>query len=362
MKRLLMVDYCGNCDAKGNSIGHSAKVLKEYSELLQEEYDISVAVPRCIQKEIQEIDYDEIYQLPYQIVEEGNMGIWKRIVDKFKIMINISRVFGEKNYDVLWFYRADFFLFLYLMINPWRVKPKIMCLVYWQKYKEGLLGKILDFVCRKGMKKIDGIIYTQKASRPDHQLTFYMPDYYYDEEKYAKYLKIKKENKVICLGTMNSYKKLEEIVDVFNKNGMKLEIVGKFCDLNRYKDLCNRATGNIVIENVILPTDEYYIKLASAKYAILPYDMKQYNMRTSGVLIEALFVQTIPIAPRLLLEENEICGIGYDNIEELNENFCLNDQKIDDFELKMQQQINKYPTRKKIKKDILQFVEKLIIA
>jgi hypothetical protein len=47
--------------------------------------------------------------------------------------------------------------------------------------------------------------------------------------------------------------------------------------------------------------------------------MEQYGCRTSGVLIESMFLHTIPIAPRKLLEANGIQGIGYDNIEELKD-------------------------------------------
>ena len=59
--------------------------------------------------------------------------------------------------------------------------------------------------------------------------------------------------------------------------------------------------------------------LAGAKYTVLPYDMRQYKSRTSGVLIESLFVNTTAIAPEQLLRENQIDGIGYQNIEELND-------------------------------------------
>ena len=46
--------------------------------------------------------------------------------------------------------------------------------------------------------------------------------------------------------------------------------------------------------------------------------MKVYEGRTSGVLLESIFVGTIPIAPKRLLEENEVRGIGYETLDEIN--------------------------------------------
>ena len=179
------------------------------------------------------------------------------------------------------------------------------------------MGKALNLIFKRGLSKFDAVIYTQKNMKIPHPKVFYMPDYYYDA-KYEPYRKMPKDDKVVCLGTMNPYKELEKLVDVFNANGMKLEIAGRFLDQQRYLDLQNRAKDNVIVENVVLSEDDYYKKLAGAKYSILPYDMKVYEGRTSGVLLESIFVGTIPIAPKRLLEENEVRGIGYETLDEIN--------------------------------------------
>ena len=132
-----------------------------------------------------------------------------------------------------------------------------------------------------------------------------------------------KDDKVVCLGTMNPYKELEKLVDVFNTNGIRLEIAGKFLNRQRCIDLQHRAKDNVIVENVVLSEDDYYRKLAGAKYSILPYNMKVYGGRTSGVLLESTYVGTIPIAPKRLLEENEVLGLGYQMLEELSDVNCL---------------------------------------
>lgn len=359
MKNILLVDYCGNCDANGNAIGHSLKVLEEYGNLLRKEYQISVALPECIISECDKELYSAIYKLPYQIVEEGSNSIIKRLIDKVKLFVNISKVFRKTDCSTVWFYKADFFLFLYLYLFRKPANKKVITLVYWQKFGNGWLGDILNHIFVRGMKKVDGVIYTQKNSKPQHCNTFYMPDYYYDVEKYQKYMRGEKENKVVCLGTMNPYKKLEQLVEVFNQNGMRLEILGKFYDNSRCEKLKRMANSNIIIENVILEENAYYDKLASARYAILPYDMNQYTGRTSGVLVETLFMQTIPIAPAELLAGNGVAGIGYTFLSELADENCLEEKSADALE-QIHQQIFMYPTREMVQSGINGYLDAFV--
>ncbi len=82
----------------------------------------------------------------------------------------------------------------------------------------------------------------------------------------------------------------------------------------------HRAKDNVIVENVVLSEDDYYKKLAGAKYSILPYDMKVYEGRTSGVLLESIFLlERYRLHLKRLLEENEVRGIGYDTLQELLE-------------------------------------------
>lgn len=358
MKKIILIDYYGNCDASGKSVGHSPKVLDEYRELVQETFQVEAVLPQCI---IDEIDcglFDAVHRLPYQIVEEGSRDIVKRIFDKIKLFINISQSLQKADGDVLWFYRTDFFLFLYMFLHRKYKKGKLLCLVCQQKFAEGKLGSILNYIYQKGLQKFDGVIYTQKGTKPQHEHVLYMPDYYYDSEKYGKYLNLEKEMKVVCLGTMSPYKKLEELVEVFNKNGLKLEIIGKFYDNKRYQILKEKANSNIVVENRVITNEEYYCKLAAAQYAILPYDMKQYVGRTSGVLIEALFVQTIPVAPMGLLNDNKMVGIGYEKLEDLGDIRFFKDipEKV---MVDLKQIFYEYPRKEEIREVIRNFISTL---
>lgn len=325
---LVFIDYCGSCDGEGRAIGHSPKVLMEYADLLKDHYKLEAILPLCVLESVKEGTFDRITNLPYQIVEEGNRGLLKRLVDKYKLFRNIGLSNQYSEHKICWYYRTDFFLFLYYFFHR-KPKDKIMiCLLYQQKFAEGILGKTLNIIFKRGLSKFDAVIYTQKNMKIPHPKVFYMPDYYYDA-KYEPYRKIPKDDKVVCLGTMNPYKELEKLVDVFNANGMKLEIAGRFLDQQRYLDLQHRAKDNVIVENVVLSEDDYYKKLAGARYSILPYDMNVYEGRTSGVLLESIFVGTIPIAPKKLLEENEVRGIRYDTLQELLESSFFNKIRVE---------------------------------
>lgn len=317
MKKILLIDYYGMCDQNGQPVGHSPKVLTEYAYLVRNDYEVSAAVSPCLFHGIDEIFRDK-HKLKYDISTVNEQSIAKRITDKFKLFYNISTVLKIDGYDIYWFYKTDFFLYFFLWLKGLNKRgKKFVAQIYQDSFGGGMVQKILNRIYRRGMLKFDGIIYTQKDMAVIHPNTLYIPDYYYDSERYKKYESAEKEEKVVCLGTMNPYKKLEELVDAFNRNGYPLEIRGHFFDKNFYQSLRSKINSNIVIEDRILTEEEYYETLAGAKYTILPYDMEQYQCRTSGVLIESMFLNTAAIAPTQLLRANQIEGIGYDRIEEL---------------------------------------------
>lgn len=319
MKRILMADYYGTCDSAGNAVGHSAKVLREYRELLGGEFETGAAVSPCLARTVQTgggEQFVRVHILKYDIYAAGMETLGGRIRDKLKLIRNIHQVLSLRDYDIIWFYRTDFFLFLYLFLTR---KPgiKIVGQVYQEKFAAGKVSCILNYIYRKALRKLDGVIYSQEGMACGHENTLYIPDYYYDEKKYGKYKNIPKQEKAVCLGTMNPYKELTGLVKGFSRNKYELEIKGFFYDKRMYEELARMAGPGIKIEDRILSEEEYYSTLAEAKYAVLPYDMKQYENRTSGVLQECLFLGTAPIAPALLLKQNGMQGIGYNTIAEL---------------------------------------------
>lgn len=353
MKKILLVDYYGTCDKEGKPIGHSQKVLQEYSNLIKDNYKVGAAISPCLMKGLAG-EFEKIVPLKYNISAEGNTTLWERITDKFKLFYNIGQALEVKDYDIIWFYRTDFFLFFYFFLKRKRKQSGIIGQVYQEEFVAGKFSKVLNFFYKKGSLKFDGLIYTQKGMAGFHQNTLYIPDYYYDEKKYEKYRKSEKREVTVCIGTMNPYKKLEELVEAFNENGMSLEIKGFFYEKERFNKLLKIKKDNVLIEDVILTEDEYYNLLAEAKYSVLPYDMKQYGCRTSGVLQESLFLNAIPIAPEKLLEENGIKGIGYEQIEEMK-----NPQFFEGIKVADNKDILLVYDRKEIQKKVISFLDEV---
>ena len=329
-KKVLLVEHWGACDKYGEPIGHTLKVIEEYSKILEKRFNISVAIPEHMTSKIDSSIYESIHILPYAIRETQPKGLEEKIVDKLKVFSNIKQVRKLKKYDIVWYIRADFFLLLYMLLCTKRRKQKIYTLIYHNEYSCGLIGKIFCFIHQLAIKKFDGIIYTQKDMKISNNHIFYMPDYLYSEDKYEKYRNLKKEEKAVCLGTINSDKDIEGLVDAFNENGYSLEIVGRFLDEERFIKLKSKAKNNIKIENKILSYEEYYTRMGSAKYSIMPYQMEAYAGRTSGVLQESIFVGSIPVAPELLLEKNHMPGYGYkENVYELRKFICSESENHD---------------------------------
>lgn len=324
---ILLVDYYGTCDSKGKSIGHSPKVAQEYAQLVSPAFTTNLLASPCIIKSVEHGIFADCKELPYNIFETRDNSIKKRIIDKIKLFYNIRKVYQTMgNYDIVWFYRVDFFLFLYLTFHRKPLNCKLVCLICHTSYLANKLDQLLNRIVQNALKKVDMVIYTQKMQKKTNLNSCVIPDYYFFD-KYNEFRKTVKKEKVVCLGTMSIYKKLEELIDVFNQIDYNLEIVGRFADPLRADKLKGRMNINIYLEDCSLTFEDYYKKLGEAKYAILPYDMKQYDNRTSGVLLESVFLNTIPIAPRQLLEQNDIPGVAYCDITDLiNYDFNQNEK------------------------------------
>lgn len=316
-KKILLAEQWGSCDAHGKSIGHTSKVLNEYVDLLKDSFEINVIAHPNLLETADEGCFCSIKHLEYSICEEEKKTFVIRIKDKIKLFKNIHRIWKQKGYDIIWFFRGDFFLLMYALFHRKVSGTKYYCLMYHNQYGDGIIAKIVDFIYRHGIRRFDGMIYTQKKMNVPHKNTFYMPDYLYRPDKYCEFISKGKIDKVVCVGTMNRDKDLEGLVQAFNGNGYPLEIVGRFLEREHFEYLKSIAKENIQIQNVILSKDEYNRKLGEAKYSVIPYKMSAYSGRTSGVLQESMFLQAIPIAPKQLLEDNNVPGIGYSNLEEL---------------------------------------------
>ena len=81
MKKIILFDYLGTCDEKNNPIGHTVKVLNEYSEMLSEDFDVIIGTAKSTHAKIK--NPNKLYA-PYAI----NLGVSHK-KEKLKNIITI---------------------------------------------------------------------------------------------------------------------------------------------------------------------------------------------------------------------------------------------------------------------------------
>lgn len=314
LKKIILCDYIGATE------GHSLKVLKETAILLKRSGITPIICAPSIYR-----DYFKRYKfiaLPFCICRRYESNKLKKIFLKLsngvKYFINFAKVFSFK--EVIWFTTVSLHLFLYLFLVC-KNKHKIITTLYIQNYKYQYKSKILDYMFRKSLSKVTYIVSTNDNLKFPNK-TIYIKDYYftdYYKELLKKYEHVKKRQ-IVCLGVVDEKKKdLVNLIKVAENLNIKVIIVGYFFDMDYFARISKlNRSSNVIIKNENLSEEKYYKLLAESEFAILPYHLEQYKNKTSGVLQECVFLNTIPIAPRELLSFNGIDGIGYNNICELS--------------------------------------------
>ncbi|MBD5087004.1 MAG: hypothetical protein HDT32_06600 [Clostridiales bacterium] len=205
-------------------------------------------------------------------------------------------------------------------------------------------------------KRASAVIKTNNRLQFFNKNVLFMPDYYYSENEYARYKCEKQDNKVACLGQNNEYKKIIPLIKKFKDSKYQLVIRGKFFQEEVYQEAVRLSEGcsNIVIENNNVSEEVYYHELASSKYCALPYDTDFYFERTTGVGIEAMFLDSIVIGPKEILQFNDIKGIEYNSIEDLDLDLLDKDNSdiLDNYESKRQNEYSESKTKQVISEAI----------
>lgn len=314
---IVLIDYLGYVDSNNKPVGHVSKILNEYRHLL-EPFKVKYIVTEPYVKDYMSV----IKTLKFRTQIEKKFSklklIYKNII---KIILIINLVLSTKQ-KKMWFINIDYSLFLALSLIPkFLIKPKeIYITIYKSNYRFN--NKIADYVMRlsfkMGQKRIKSAIVTNKNIKMYCESIF-MPDYFYNPDKYKSLQDNTKLNQVVCLGVMNSHKQLEELIQLFMGKDINLIVIGHFTDKNRFAKLNDIVlkSDNITLRDFQLSIEEYNNIFSSSKFVILPYDMDIYSNRTSGILIEAIFLNVIPIAPDELLNYNSISGIGYKKLSDL---------------------------------------------
>ena len=326
MKKICMIEYQGRCDSKGKAVGHAPKVLKEYMEFIADDCEVSVLAPKVILRELPEGNRKACRVLPHHIVMKGKTPFHEKVGNKLHMFANIHKALKNTDADTVWFFNVEYYLMLYLFLHR-RPKQRVICTLFLDGYhaskqadlKTRFVASFKQWVFEQAQKKMDLIISTGQ------QFTFkncnyeFIPDYYDRKDFYERYRKQflegkQKKEQAVCLGTMGNGKQIEEMVEAFLRIGYPLKVAGRFYDKQRVeqlKILVEKRKGNVEITDSYLSQEEYLALLAESKYTVLPYSPVNYASQTSGVMQEAMFLNTVPVTYEAILSGNGIPGIGF---------------------------------------------------
>lgn len=347
---ITLADYIGHCDQNGCPIGHPIKVLNETAELLHGMTEVKIAVPRG---HIEKINYDQKKEVI--CFNKGVQAFSKNKIGNFLIKWKNLKKLDIENQELVWFVNVDFSLFLFLFFHKRFLKKSVISLCYNPVKRENGWRK---YVTNYTLKNARALMITNKNFKNILSgNTIFIPDYYYNSKLYDRYRSYFKYNRMVCLGTMGETKKLEELVLTMNNSNYQVLIKGNFSQsMQRYENLRMMSESNILIENEYVSDNDYYECIASSRYVVLPYDMNLYDERTSGILLESIFLGSIPIAPKQLLEYNSIYGIGYTQMEDIvNQLDNENEDKIirENNNQLIEKQFSIKSIQKKIKEELI---------
>lgn len=339
-----MVEYQGRCDENKKAVGHAPKVITEYYNFIKDYCNVSVLAPDTILSSVDSSIFMDKNTLPFHIEMKGKTPFIEKITNKLHMFSNIKnaiKIADKNGVGTLWFFNVEYYIMLYLFLHK---KPahRIVATMFIDGYmpsenaslKVKIVNGIKHKIFEKAQKKIDLIIATGKKFEYKNCKHIYIPDYYYIKDEFDKYVTNNKKELAVCLGTMGRGKQLKEMVETFNRIGYELNVSGRFYDKDLVNELKSIANDNVSINDVFLSNEEYLSLLGSAKYTILPYPEENYSHQTSGVMQEAIFLRTVPVTYKSILDGNGFSGIGFKNWESIDEKMLQTDCStlIDEYE------------------------------
>lgn len=300
-----LIDVTNAVDSFRQPVGHELKLLKDLPEIFDDRVEILAS------KEYLSALKKKGKILPFS----ARSGYCKNM--HVQILCNYLKALVASKGNILLFTIVPEALLWGIALLKGRKKIVIVTYEHWDKYIFTSLRNhpIRKFLVKKGLQKVDGCIVTNNEYTPKGKY-IRIPDYFLTEQMQMLQKKEKKQG-CVCLGEMRQGKNIDGLVRVMRNTKIPLLIAGPFQSQTMYKKVKRLQTDNIMIENRNLPYRVYLEYLSSYKYAILPYYSKSYIGRTSGVLLEAIFLGAIPIAPETLLRENRIHGIGFRYLSEI---------------------------------------------
>ncbi len=345
--KVLLIDYVGQSNDQGEPVGHSLKTLEETAELLDQIIKVEFIIPHNYEAEFRDdkkrikffLEYhSSIYIRNFFNRLAGLLGKTRNLMRVFRQAAQPPQQGFEDKETIWWFIHPDFLLFVFLFFYPFKIRNKIMITMYMEGYDRGssIREKIKHYFFKRTIGWVDFVIKnSEKINVSDKEL--FCPDFLYREDKYRPFPGKRKEW-ALCPGVMNRAKDIKGLVTAWSRfnNTSRLKIAGFFPDKNLLNEIKKYENENIEISDCYLAASQYYQATAEAKFLILPYLKSRYNKRTSGILLESIYLDTPVIAPHFLLEYTGLPGFGYDKLNDIESILTgIEENKLKEIRLEM---------------------------
>lgn len=307
-------------DGKGNLIGHYKKQVEQTLQvLLGIGYRPDQIEVVAGEKLLETVACGRKVCLPFHVSEER--GTAKTI--EAQMAANYFYACLRASGDYIWYIYVSEIVLRLISLFP--MKRKLIATTYmnWEGVLRdaGHSGGMRRRQIEKGLDRLYLCITTNPSYRRKQRAVF-LPDYFRTDQEKELYYR-PKVDRVTSVGLITKGKNLTNVIKVFARHdmGIPLVIKGRIRDqvISRSQIAQYNRRGNIQIADGFLPEEEYRNLLAESRFVILNCDPKIYKNRTSGVLLESIFVGCIPIAPAAILRSNHVNGIAYTNIGQIPE-------------------------------------------
>lgn len=321
-----LINVVNSLDIDDKPVGHELKCLKDMCRLIKK--PVQILADKKYMSALEGTGNFLPYSVHSGIKEKRNL----------KILLNYIVSLMKANGNILVYITVPETLLWGLAF--YTGKRKIVLLTYndWNVYQKKNIKnqKIRRWLITRGLRKVSGCIVTNRIYTP-HMPYVRIPDYYFSDDM-ERYKRKEKKRGCVCLGEMRAGKDIVSLARSMVKKDIPLKIEGVFSDKIMYSQTMQYARDNVKVVNKNLTYAQYLNELSSYRYFILPYDMQTYAAKTSGVLLEGVFVGAIPIAPWQLLKQNGIEGLGYHDMREIP---CLI-QKYEQGEIRVSNCLEEY--------------------
>lgn len=347
MKRIIIADV-KSYNNKGVSRGHYFSVAQNYLDLYAKSYCIKIAGGPIFKAKFK----NTCLELPYDYIAGKNL-----IINKCKHLINCRYLFkNTSSEDVIIMQHSGTLTSLLGIILFAQKKNKIYIIQYDIEALSSAIKRIIYYIAKN---KIKGIICPTIQIGNAYKLPYcIVTDYIYPHENYINSTNYKnKIYDIAIVGGIRPDKGIIEAAKTLSNTKLKVLIAGNG-DKNltdRLKEICNTCS-NIELHLDYIDNEKYYKYIQDSRFCILNYS-GVYSNRSSGVVLDIIFNGTPIIGHRckaLEFIESENIGYLYDQINDINWESIINEEKYIYFNTNIKKFLNR---QKELKSKIIDFIK-----